>query len=149
MLYPLSYEGHGPILVGRSRSSALLGDSTRWTKSATILLMVPFDVVRELALELPETEETTSYGTPAFKVRKKLFARLREEGDVLVVKVERDERAALIESEPDVYFFTPHYENYGFVLVRLDAVDRDELREILTDSWRLAAPRKFHVELAD
>jgi hypothetical protein len=63
--------------------------------------MVSLEVVRELALELPETEETTSYGTPAFKVRKKLFARLREEGDVLVVKVERDERAALIESEPD------------------------------------------------
>lgn len=109
--------------------------------------MVSLEVVRELALELPETEETTSYGTPAFKVRKKLFARMREEGDVLVVKVERDERAALIESEPDVYFYTPHYENYGFVLVRLDAVERGELREILTDSWRLAAPRKLLDEL--
>lgn len=65
--------------------------------------MVSLEVLRELALELPETEETTSYGTPAFKVRKKLFARMREEGDVLVVKVERDERAALIESEPDVF----------------------------------------------
>ena len=109
--------------------------------------MVSFDDVRELALELPETEEATSYGTPAFKVRRKLFARLREEGDVLVVKVERDERAALIESEPDVYFFTPHYENYGFVLVRLDAVERDELREILTESWRLAAPKRLVAEL--
>ncbi len=88
-----------------------------------------------------------SYGTPAFKVRRKLLARLREEGDVLVVKVERDERAALIESEPDVYFFTPHYENYGFVLVRLDAVERDELREILAESWRLAAPKRLVAEL--
>ena len=109
--------------------------------------MVSFDVVRKLALELPETEETTSYGTPAFKVRRKLFARMREEGDILVVKVERDERAALIESEPDVYFLTPHYENYGFVLVRLDAVERGELREILTDSWRLAAPKRLAAEL--
>lgn len=111
--------------------------------------MVSFDVVRELALELPETEETTSYGTPAFKVRKKLFARLREEGDILVVKVERDERAALIESEPDVYFFTPHYENYGFVLVRLDAVERDELREIMTEAWRLAAPKRLADQIDD
>ena len=109
--------------------------------------MVSFDDVRELALELPETEETTSYGTPAFKVRKKLFARMREEGDVLVVKVEHDERAALIESEPDVYFLTPHYENYGFVLVRLDAVERDELHEILTESWRRAAPKRLVAEL--
>ena len=67
---------------------------------------------------------------PAFKVRKKMFARMREEGDVLVVKVDRDERDALIESEPEVYFVTPHYENYGYVLVRLDVVERDELREI-------------------
>jgi len=109
--------------------------------------LVGIHVVRELALELPETEETTSYGTPAFKVRKKLFARLREEGDVLVVVVERDERAALIESEPDIYFYTPHYENYGFVLVRLNAVERDELREILTDSWRLAAPQRLVAQL--
>ena len=108
--------------------------------------MVSFDVVRELALELPESKETTSYGSPAFKVRKKMFARMREEGDVLVVKVDRDERDALIESEPEVYFVTPHYENYGYVLVRLDAVERDELREILIDSWRLAAPRRLKLD---
>ena len=102
-----------------------------------------------MALELPSAEEGTSYGTPAFKVRKKLFARMQEEGGVLVVKVDRDEREALIESEPEVYFVTPHYENYGYVLVRLEAVERDQLREILADSWRLAAPRKLHKELTD
>ncbi len=108
--------------------------------------MVSFAVVRELALESPESKETTSYGTPAFKVRKKMFARMREVGDVLVVKVDRDERDALIESEPEVYFVTPHYENYGYVLVRLDAVERDGLREILMDSWRLAAPRRLELD---
>jgi hypothetical protein len=109
--------------------------------------LVGIDVVRELALQLPEVEETTSYGTPAFKVRGKMFARLREEGDILVVKVDRDERAALIESEPEVYFVTPHYENYGYVLIRLPAVEREELREILTDSWRMAAPKRLAGEL--
>jgi hypothetical protein len=111
--------------------------------------MATFEDVRALSLEFPAVEESTSYGTPAFKVRKKLFARLRDEGDVLVVKVDRDEREALIESEPEVYFVTPHYENYGYVLVRLEAVERDHLREILADSWRLAAPRKLHKELTD
>jgi hypothetical protein len=66
--------------------------------------MATFDDVRALAVDLPGADEATSYGTSAFKVRKKLFARLREEGDVLVVRVDRDERAALIESEPEVYF---------------------------------------------
>ena len=111
--------------------------------------MATFEDVRALSLELPAAEESTSYGTPAFKVRKKLFARLREEGDILVIRVDRDERAALIESEPEIYFMTPHYENYGFVLVRLEAVELDELREILIESWRLAAPRKLHDELSD
>jgi hypothetical protein len=111
--------------------------------------MATFEDVRALSLELPAAEESTSYGTPAFKVRKKLFARMREEGDILVVKVDRDERAALIESEPEIYFTTPHYENYGYVLVRLEAVERDQLREILIESWRLAAPRKLHDELRD
>jgi hypothetical protein len=111
--------------------------------------MVTFEDVRSLSLELPAVEESTSYGTPAFKVRKKLFARLREEGDILVIKVDRDERAALIESEPEIYFMSPHYENYDFVLVRLEAVERDQLREILIESWRLAAPRKLHDELGD
>jgi hypothetical protein len=111
--------------------------------------MATFEDVRALSLQLPAAEESTSYGTLAFKVRKKLFARMREEGDILVVKVDRDERAALIESEPEIYFTTPHYENYGYVLVRLEAVERDQLREILIESWRLAAPRKLHDELRD
>jgi hypothetical protein len=111
--------------------------------------MATFEDVRALVVDLPGAEEGTSYGTPAFKVRKKLFARLREEGDVLVVRVDRDERDALIDSEPEVYFVTPHYENYGYVLVRLDVVERDHLREILTEAWRLAAPKKLRDELTD
>lgn len=105
--------------------------------------MVTFAVVREFALALPEAEEGTSYGTPAFKVRGKIFARLREEGDVLVVKIDSDYRDALTRSAPDTYFITPHYEKYPFVLVRLPEVDREDLRELLTDAWRLSAPKRL------
>jgi hypothetical protein len=111
--------------------------------------MATFEDVRALVADLPGAEEATSYGSPAFKVRKRLFARLREQGDVLVVRVDRDERDALIDSEPEVYFVTPHYENYGYVLVRLEVVERDQLREILTEAWRLAAPKKLRDELTD
>lgn len=103
--------------------------------------MVTFAEVRELALALPDAEEGTSYGTPAFKVRGKLFARLREEGDVLVLKVDMDERDALMRSTPDTFFITPHYEKWPMVLVRLPNVDREELGELLADSWRIAAPK--------
>lgn len=104
--------------------------------------MVTFAAVQELALALPEAEQSTSYGTPAFKVRGTLFARLREQ-DVLVVKVDIDYREALTRSEPDTYFITPHYEKYPYVLVRLTNVEIEDLRELLTDAWRMSAPKRL------
>jgi hypothetical protein len=105
--------------------------------------MVTLAAVRRLALTLPEAEETTSYGTPAFKVRGKLFARVREEGDILVVKCDLNEREALIQSEPDTYFVTSHYQNYPYILVRMSEIDLEPLRELLTDAWRIAAPKRL------
>lgn len=104
--------------------------------------MVTFAAVQELALALPEAGQSTSYGTPAFKVRGTLFARLREQ-DVLVVKVDIDYREALTRSEPDTYFITPHYEKYPYVLVRLTNVEIEDLRELLTDAWRMSAPKRL------
>jgi hypothetical protein len=106
--------------------------------------MVTADDVRRAALALPETTEKPSYGTPGFRVKDRLFARIREEGDVLVVwREDLDEKAALIASEPDKFFSTPHYDGHPTVLVRFDAVDVDELAELLEDSWRIRAPAKL------
>lgn len=102
------------------------------------------DDVRRIALELPATTEKPSYGTPGFRVKDKLFARIREEGDVLVLWCEDlGEKDALIASDPEKFFTTPHYDGYETVLVRLPAVDADELAELLTDSWRLRAPKRL------
>lgn len=105
--------------------------------------MVTFETVRQFALALPETVEGTSYGTPAFRVGGKLFARLREEGDVLVVKVDVGQREMLIGTEPDTYFITPHYAGYPYVLVRLTGADPEDLRGLLLDAWRLNAPKRL------
>ena len=100
--------------------------------------------VRALALALPETIEKPSYGTPGFRVRDRLFARMREEGDVLVVWCANlDEKEFLTRAEPDKFFTTPHYDGHAMVLVRLGAVDREELSELLADSWRLRAPKRL------
>ena len=93
--------------------------------------------------DLPETENGTSYGTPALKVRGKFMARLRDEGAVLVVRCDLDEKPLLLEANPTTLFTTPHYDGYGAVLVRLDTVQRDELRELLIDAWLLVAPKKL------
>jgi len=56
---------------------------------------VTFDTVRQIALALDKAEESTSYGTPAFKVRGNLFVRLHQDGESLVVRTSFDEREEL------------------------------------------------------
>ncbi len=99
--------------------------------------------VRATVLALPGVEEGPCYGTPGFRVRGKLIARLREDNESLVVKVRPGERALLIERDPEVFFFTEHYRNYPHVLVHLSRVDPDDLREILTNAWRSVAPKRL------
>lgn len=105
--------------------------------------MVTVATVRTRALALPGCEERTSFGTLAFKVGGRLFARLREEGDVLVVKAGSGHREAPIQSRPDVYRVTPHYLNYPYVLVRLATVDEVELDDLLADAWSMVAPKRL------
>lgn len=106
--------------------------------------MVTLEDPRTLALSLPETTERASWGTPGFRVRERLFARLREEGDVLVVWCsDLGEREALVRSEPEKFFTTPHYEGHASVLVRMSAVDRQELWELLAEAWLARAPKRL------
>lgn len=106
-----------------------------------------FDEARRVALALPGAEEGTSYGTPAFFVRRKLFARLREDGDSLVLKCNVYERKYLVEDQPDVFYFTDHYRDYPLVLMRLSAASPALLRERMEESWRIAAPKKLVAQL--
>jgi hypothetical protein len=100
--------------------------------------------VRRIALSLPETTEGSLYGTPGFRVKGKAFARLRDEDEVLVAWcADEGEKEALIATQPEVFFTLPHYDGHPSVLVRLAAIDADELREVLIDAWRTRAPRRL------
>ncbi|MFC5830794.1 MmcQ/YjbR family DNA-binding protein [Nonomuraea insulae] len=106
--------------------------------------MVTEDDVRRLALALPETSEKSMYGTPAFYVRGRWFARIREEGDLLVLPVSsEEEKSGLIAAEPATFCTMPHYDGHASVLVRLGAVESGEMGELLADAWRLRAPRRL------
>jgi hypothetical protein len=70
-----------------------------------------------------------------------------EQLDVFAVRVaDEEEKQVLIASDPEKFFTEPHYNGYPAVLVRLDAIDSDELTELLTDAWRNAAPRRMVAE---
>jgi hypothetical protein len=110
--------------------------------------VIGWDDLVALARELPEFEETTSYGPPALKVRGKFFAALRTNPDAIVVRCDLDEKPLLLEARPDLLFETPHYHGWGYMLIKLDA-PLDDVREFLTDSWLLAAPKKLARELTE
>jgi hypothetical protein len=104
---------------------------------------VTFETVRQLARALPGVEEGTSYGTPACKVRGKLFARLHQDGESLVVRIEFAEREVLLAADAETFYITNHYLNYPWILVRLAAVREDQLSELLKQAWRLVAPKRL------
>ena len=58
------------------------------------------------------------------------------------------EKEALLNSNSDAFFTTPHYDGYAVVLVDLDKIDHDELRELITDSWLIKAPPKLRRQFA-
>lgn len=100
--------------------------------------MATEDDVRRRCLGLPGVTERLSWDQPAW-FAKTLMARIWEDG-VLTVKTE--ERDALVGSDPETYFWTPHHDRSPrLVLVRLGLVPDDELDELLADSYRLAGGR--------
>ena len=105
------------------------------------------DDVRRVALSLPATSERSSYGTPGFRVRDRLFARIRPEGDSVVVWcADIGEKEAIIAAEPDKFFTMPHYDGHPTVLLAMGGVGLDDLTEALTQSWRLRAPSRLLAE---
>ncbi|MFI1252899.1 MmcQ/YjbR family DNA-binding protein [Streptomyces netropsis] len=114
--------------------------------------MVTAEDVRAIALSLPETAERLAWGMPTFRVGGaagkaakggKIFAALADDDASMGVKCPREERAELIATEPEKFFVRPgHDDNYDWLRVRLAAIDDTaELRAILLDAWRQAAPR--------
>ncbi|WP_217361367.1 MmcQ/YjbR family DNA-binding protein [Aeromicrobium stalagmiti] len=104
-------------------------------------MAVPWDDVVAHGTTLPEVAESTSYGTTALKVANRLMGRLRTDSDgALALRCSAGDKVALVEGDDPAFFTTPHYDGHDYVLVDLDAVDRAELLELVTDAWHLVAP---------
>ncbi len=104
-------------------------------------MAMTWDEVEAMALELPEVEVTTSYGTPALKVAGKLMGRLRSDSDGSLA-LKTSDKEGLVASDDPAYFTTPHYDGYAYILVNLELADPGEMAELLDDAWNLAAPAR-------
>ena len=118
--------------------------------------MASLEDARRIALALPGTSEKVSWGSLHWRVRDKGFAWERPlrktdlaalgasapDGEILGVRVaDLGEKDALVAAEPEVFFTIPHLDGWPAVLVRLDAIEVDELTEVITDAWLDRAPK--------
>lgn len=103
---------------------------------------VTYDTVRKLGLKLPDAVESTSYGTPALKVKGKLFVRLHQDLDKIVVAMPFDRRDEMMAADPETYFITDHYREYPWILVSLARVRADALPDLLNLAYRTALSSK-------
>ena len=119
--------------------------------------MASFEDVRRFALELPETSEQDRRGQLMWRVRDKLFVWERPlrasdlatlgdaapSGPILGARVEHlGAKEALLATEETVYFTIPHFDGYPAVLIRLDAIELEELHELIVDAWLARAPKR-------
>ena len=103
--------------------------------------------LREKLLTLPGTTEKPCYGTPGFYAGKKMFARVKEDGETLVVQ--SYDRDTWMEKDSETFFITDHYLNYDYVLVNLNRVAPDDLMSLLLTAWHNRAPQKLINELQE
>jgi hypothetical protein len=114
--------------------------------------------VRRIALELPETGEGLSRGLRAWTVKDKGFVWERPlrradlealgdaapEGPILGARVEHlGAKEALLADDPTVYFTTPHFDGYPAILVRLERIGLEDLRELIIEAWLARAPARL------
>jgi hypothetical protein len=120
--------------------------------------MADWDDVRSIALALPETSERTSRENRQWRVKDKLFVWERPlrrpdlealgdsapEGPILGVRTEHLVAKEAILADPSgVYFTTPHFEGYPAVLVKLEEIGLEDLRELVVEAWLARAPARL------
>jgi hypothetical protein len=126
--------------------------------------VAPWDDVRRIALALPETSEGVSRDLRQWRVKDKGFVWERPlrradldvlgdaapAGPILGARVEHlVAKEALLADDPEVYFTTPHFDGYPAVLVRLERIGLEDLRELIVEAWLARAPKRLAREYLD
>jgi len=105
--------------------------------------MVTVDDVRAFAMTLPRTTEALVRDRIKFRVGRIVYVAFSRDESLMGFGFPKDERDALIASEPDKFQLPPTSDlRYQWVVARMDALDVDEMRELVLDAWRMCVPKK-------
>ena len=113
----------------------------------------PLVRLREVCFSLPEVTEKQAWGEPTFRVRDKIFAMFatdhHHDGNIAVwCKAPMGMQEILIDADPKRFFRPPYVGPKGWIGIRLDGkLDWSEVRALLTESWRMTAPKKLAATL--
>jgi hypothetical protein len=109
--------------------------------------VVTIDDVRELALSLPRTTEALVRDCVKFRVGRIVYLAFSRDETQMGFGFPKEERDALVASEPDKFLMPKTSDlRYNWVEVRLDAIDHDEMRELVLDAWRMVVPKRVAVD---
>ena len=104
--------------------------------------MITVEDVRPIALSLPRSYEVVVSDRIKFRVGRLVYLAFSRDETVMGFGFPKEERAALVASEPEKFMLPRESEmRYNWVLVRLDAIGLDELREFIIDAWRMCVPK--------
>ncbi|CCM74757.1 MmcQ/YjbR family DNA-binding protein [Rhizobium mesoamericanum] len=105
-----------------------------------------FARLKRLSVEanLPDVEQSTSYGNPALKVGGKAFVVVKN-NETIVLSISIDDKERLIEMAPDIYYQTSHYIGWPSMPLRAAMISDAELKERLIGAWRFRAPKRLAV----
>ena len=100
------------------------------------------DAVRALALSLPRSYEALVRDRVKFRVGRIVYLAFSRDETVMGFAFPKEERQALVDAEPDKFLMPPASDlRYNWVQVRLEAIDDDEMRELVLDAWRMVVPK--------
>ena len=109
--------------------------------------MATVDAVRELALSLPRSYEVLVRDRVKFRVGRLVYVAFSRDETVMGFGFPKEERAALVASEPDKFLMPPASDlRYQWVCVRMAAIDDDEMRELVLGAWRMVVPKRVAAE---
>ena len=105
------------------------------------------ETVRAIASQLPRSYEVLVRDRVKFRVGQIVYVAFSRDETTMGFAFPKEERQALVESEPDKFLMPgTSVLRWNWVVVRLDAVDDDEVRELVLDAWRMVVPKRVAAE---